>query len=520
MKPARTSLLLLGALFISSGSTAAHPVRVDATSDTGLLAAVFQPGETARYTFTQKVNLRLRVNPRTPSDKVPPFTPRRYEVDGEIVATFASRKAGEPLRGMVLFKGLMVKDWASSVQVTDLEAALRRLEATELKLASASDGRLELSELPLHLVEERFAVDVEDLRSVAQAVFLSRISNQPLMRGQQRESPDFPIPGMIKPGIKMTIVTDYLDDIPIAHHPSAEVRLSMNVPYQSHAVSPESGAAKMSERLDATGVWTYLLDLDAHQISFLHKTVQTETSYSVESTDNNESVRIPQSVFTVNKEYEVTARRVPAKGSAEREADLDSFEKSLDASGVPLSAKSAAPSPSPGSEVSLGDLARRLREEGNAQGGGQPVPDGFKRVAFPSGSMTALVSAQAAELERDSDRVSFHASLGDPRPIVITVLMEFPLLPAESANDALDRMVSGLQGTPGVQVLRFEKKTINGLPGVVIGARQGGERPSQVLQACVVSGDKVYAASCGTLPEDFPQVEHLCRTVVESTHVQ
>jgi len=528
-------LIIVSALLILSGSSHAESPRTPQVTGPGLLETQFHPGETVQYTFAQKVNLTIRVNPRTPPEQAPPFIPRRYQVEGEIAATFDSTPPGQPLHGAIQFKGLAVKDWVSTAQVADLETCLRQLESAHLTLSTALNGNLELSEVPARLVHDRFMVDVEDLRSIAQAVFISRISSQPLARGQQRESADFPIPGMIRPGIKMTILTEYLDDIPIAQRSNAEVRLSMNVPYQSHAVSPESSAAKMLERLDAAGVWTYLLDLDAHQVNFLHKSVRTETSYSVENTDNNESVRIPQSIFTVNKEFEVTARRVALNASPQRETDLAAFEKSLHESALAVPTRAeAAPTPSAGGEVSLGDLARRLRSERAAEGpkpavqtnepatsasvvAPDKVPAGFKAAAFPSGAMTAYIPIGAAEVDRTNKFIGMRLALGNPTPLVVLSMLEIALSPDAAAGDALDQMVSGLQASPGVQVLGVEKKTINGMPGVVIAAVQGGQKPSRILQSSVISEGKAFVTSCGSLPDDFSHVESLCRTVVEST---
>jgi hypothetical protein len=335
---------------------------------------------------------------------------------------------------------------------------------------------------------------------------------------------------MVKPGINMTILTEYLTDVPIAGHPSAEVRLSMHVPNQSRPVSSPSDSSKMFERLYGAGVWTYLLDLDAHQISFLHKTIRTETGYSIESADSNEPVRIPKNLFTVDKEYEATVRRVAASASPEREADLTAFEKSLQAPTRAASEGSAAAAPaSPGGEISLGDIARRLRAERAAQGSPQAettppasaapvesVPAGFKREPFPGGEMTVLIPVQASEVQRTSDRVNLHASLGTPKPEVIIVLRQIHLDPGESSDDALEGIVSGLQSTPEIQVLQNEKKSLNGMPAVLVGTLKADDMSSQVLQSSVVSEGKVFTTSCGTLPADFPKVESLCRTVVES----
>ena len=501
------------ALIIGSGASSSQSANQASSAGQVALSAEYHPGEGIRYAFSQKMNLTVRVDPRTHANEAPPLTPRQYRVDGEIVATFAVGLPGEPLRGTMQFQGLSVSNWVSTAQVADLEACLHKLESTPLALATGADGNLRLSEVPPHLIQDRYVLDVEDLRSIAQALFISRISSQPLAKGQQRESADFPIPGMIKPGIRMTILTEYVADIPIARRPNAEVRLSMNVPYQARAVSSESNAAEMSERLGANGVWTYLLDLDGHRISFLYKTIQSETGYSLESSDNNEPVRIALPVFTVNKEYAVTARRVVADTPPEREADLAAFEKSLQA--PPHSAtegSGATPVANPVPEVSLGDLARRLRAGGAApaSAGGSNVPAGFKEQSFPSGDKTVFVPAQAFEVERTKTAVTLRVSFGISKPDVTIVLEELPLDPARSNDDTLNGIISGLQ------VRQSEKKNLNGMPAVVMEAFKPGELATQVLQSYVISRGSIFRASCGTSASEFRQVESLCRTVVES----
>jgi hypothetical protein len=335
---------------------------------------------------------------------------------------------------------------------------------------------------------------------------------------------------MVKPGINMTVLTDYITDVPIAGHPSAEVRLSMTVPNQSHPVSIQPSTSKMFERLYGAGGWTYLLDLDAHQVSLLHKTIRNETGYSVESSDSNAPVRIPTNVFTVDKEYEATARRVAASASPEREADLAAFEKSLQAPPHAAAEGSGATATvSPGGESSLGEIARRLRAERAAQGppqaettlvGSAPavesVPTGFKQETFPSGAMTVLVPVQASEDQRTSEVVNLHASLGTAKSPVGISLAEVNVSQPGSPDDIMDGVVKGLSASPGLQVLQSEKKSINGQPAVVVEVLKTQDQPFQGLRAYVISGSKAFLTTCGTLPADFPKVESLCRTVVES----
>ena len=282
------ALICLSACMVRAAAYGAQSLNPDALPTPVPLRVEFHSGEVAHYTFAQAMNLTTRVDPSVPGDRVASFMPRRYEVTGEIVATFASPASGEPLRGTVEFRDLTVKNWIASAPASDLQVRLRALEAAPIVLTMAAGGNLTLADLPAQLRADRYVLDVEDLYSLAQAVLISRLAGEPLAPGQQRESTDFPIPGLVKPGMNMTVRTEYLTNVSVASQPNAEVRLSMLVPNQSHPVSPESSATSTFERFYAVGDWTYLLDLRARQITFLHKTIRTETGYSVESADSNE----------------------------------------------------------------------------------------------------------------------------------------------------------------------------------------------------------------------------------------
>lgn len=523
-------LMFMAAPAMAQRSTIATP-SVTITPAPISLAAEFHPGETVHYTFSLKTNLTSRVGPNVSPDQVLSFTPRQYQVEGEIVATFAATQPGEPLHGTVQFQGLTVKNWVSTAKVGDLEAHLHQLEATPSALTTAANGTLELGEMAASTLNSLYGLDAEDLHSIAQALLISRISNDPLAPGQQRTSADFPLPGMIKPGIKMTVLTEYITDVPIAGHPSAEVRLSMNIPTQFQTVPSEVKTTKLFEQLQGSGDWTYLLDLDAHQISFLHKTIRSETSYNAESADNNETVRIPANLFTINKQYEVTARRVATSARPEREADLATFERSL-AAPSPTAAEGAGTTAaaSPGAEGSLGDIARRLRAERAAQSSPQAVTTlqesaatagsglaGFKPGTFLNGDLTELAPDQATEVQKTSDYVTLRAYVGNPRATVTISIFERTFPQASSPDDILDGTVATLRARPGSKVLRSEKKTINGAPGVVTEVQldlQG--QPFQALDATVISGSKALGTTCGSAPSDFARIKTICQTVVES----
>lgn len=535
MKRTRIFLLVFfSALVIAPRASIAQSPSPVSTTAPVLLGAEFHPGETVRYTFSQKMNLTSRVDSRFATAK-PSFTPRQYQVEGEIVATFAPTQPGEPLRGTVQFQGLTVKNWVSSAKLADLEARLRQLEAALQTLTTAADGNFELSKMPADPINDPHVIDVVDLDSLARDVLTSRISSEPLAPGQRRESADFPIHGMVHSGIKVTTLTEYITDVPIARHPSAEVRLSVNVPTQFQTVPSEEKTSKLFAQVHGAEVLTYLLDLDAHQIIFLHNTGRSEADFSIESTDTDASVRIPVKVMTLSMEDEQTARRVAASAPPEREADLAAFEKSLAA--PPRAASEAAGATatvSPGGEVSLGDLAQRLRAERAAQGPPraeitlpgsaapvESVPTGFKQETFPDGDMTVLVPVQASELQRTSNFVQLRASLDTPRTVVGISMGEVNVGQASSPDDVLDVTVRELQAKAGFRVVRSERKNIGGKPGVVIELQlevQG--HPVQELQADVISGGKAFVTTCGAVPADFPKVESLCRTVVESIRVR
>jgi hypothetical protein len=533
MKCIGTFLLIFffSALVMAQKASLVQPSITVSTPTSVSLGVEFHPSETGRYTFSLKMNLTTRVDPRIPSEQVRSFTPRQYQVDGEIVAAFAPTQPGEPLHGTLQFQGLRVKNWVSSAKVADFEARLHYLEAHPTTLTAAADGNFEPSKMPAYPLQDPYVLDVEDLNSIAQALLISRISSQPLAPGQQRESEDFPIPGMVKSGIKLSVLTEYIADVPIAGRPSAEVRLSMTVPNQSRPVSSPSSPTRTFERLYGTGVWTYLLDLGSHQISFLHKTIRTETGYSVESTDSNDPVRIPTNMFTIDKEYEATARRVAASASPEREADLAAFEKSP--KGPPRAASEesgAAATVSPGGEASLGDIARRLRAERAAQGPPQSETTlvgsaaaaqgelaGFKQGTFLNGDVTEVVPAQATEVQRTSDNVTLRASVGNPSASVTISIFERALTQAGSPDAILDETVETLRARAGTRILHAEKKSINGAPGVLAEVQldlQG--QPFQALDATVVSGSKALGTTCGAPPADFAKILSICQTVVGS----
>jgi hypothetical protein len=377
MKRAATAFLIFAsAVFLQPGAGIAQTFGSASIAAPVMLTAEYHSGETVRYTFSQKMMLTTRVDPSVPSDQMASLTPRQYDIEGELVATFATTAPGEPLHGTVQFRGLSVKNWVSSAKVADLEASLRQLESASIALSTAADGNLKLAEMTARAPDNRFVLDVEDLYSLAQAVLISRIASEPLAAGQERESTDFPVPGLVRPGLNMTVRTEYVSNVAIANHPNAEIRLSMHVPNQSRPVASQANVSNTFERLYAIGDWTYLVDLGAHQISFLHKKVRTETGYSVESADSNEEIRIPRNLFTLEKQYEVTARRIEANAPPQREADLAAFEKSLAA---PRRVEGSGTPASPGGEVPLGDVARRLRSEHGTPSQGQtettPPPD-------------------------------------------------------------------------------------------------------------------------------------------------
>ena len=481
MKCAWTFLgLFILALVMDPCAGVAQVVRAVGTADAVALEVNLHPGATLRYTFAMNMKVTNRVDPSIPSNKIVSFTPRQYRVEGEFAATLAATQAGEGLHGTVQFKDLTVKNWVSSADVAGLEERLHLLETASIVLTTKPDGNFALAETSPRPSPDRYVIDAEDLESVAQALLVSRLTRQPMTPGQQLESADFPIPGMVKPGINLTVRTDYVADVPIALHRSAEVQLSMQVPPQLHPVSSLSSATKTTERYFANGTWTYLLDLDAHQISFLQKSIRTETAYSAELADSNDPVRIPRNLFTVDTQFDVTARQVAESPSPQREADLSAFEKSLQ-SPSPQAATVEAPAASemsPAGETSLGDIARRYRaqraaqepppaeaakpEEAAAPGTSaslEKIAAGFKVQAFSSGNMTAQIPSPATDIIQAGDVVTIRYHLGNPTPLIVIVLVELNVGPGEPGDHAFDGVIAGLQTEQGVKGSSFPDKT-------------------------------------------------------------
>lgn len=525
--------LLLTILLIS-------PAEVSSQTPTParMLVAEYHPGEAVSYTFSQKMNLTTWFNPRAANAVKLSVTPHQYQVEGKVIATFAPTQPGEPLRATVQFQGLAVKNWVSSANVSDLEARLRELETAPLTLTTAADGDFELSGGPVVPIRDPYFSDVSSLENTARAALISRISNQPLAPGERRESADFPVHGIASAGIKLTTLTEYIADVPVARRPSAEVRLSLKVPDQ-RVPSPlmtskggEEAQVQMFFSTHADEVLTFLLDLEARQISFLHKTAREEIRVGAESTDTSQPVRIPVNFATMNVEVEGMVRRISASASGERETDLAAFEKSLEA--PPKTALEAASPTAVGAsgEPSLGDLARQLRAQRAAQpqtqtvitlsGGGaarEGAPAGFKEESLPNGDMTVFVPAAASEDERTTNVVHLHALLDKPRAIVMISFGEVRLGQIGSPDDALEATVKGLQAK-GFRVGWSERESINGKPAVVFELQLEAEgRPFRELQANVISGGKGFVATCGTMAGDFPNVESICRAVVESIRV-
>jgi hypothetical protein len=143
-------------------------------------------------------------------------------------------------------------------------------------------------------------------------------------------------------------------------------------------------------------------------------------------------------------------------------------------------------------------------------------PAGFKLVPFPSGEMTVLVPAQASEMQRTSEMIGLGGYLGTPPVAVIFGLKEVNVGSAASPNDIFDNLVQMVSARPKVQVLGREKKSIHGRPAEVVEILDLESKPLHALQANVISGGKVFIMLCGAVPADFPKVESLCQTVVNS----
>jgi len=80
----------------------------------------------------------------------------------------------------------------------------------------------------------------------------------------------------------------------------------------------------------------------------------------------------------------------------------------------------------------------------------------------------------------------------------------------------MEGIVPGLEASGAIKVLRTEKRSINGMPGIVVDALQPGEMTTRVIESMAISAGKAFITSCGTLPNDFAKVHTLCQTVIES----
>ena len=555
-------LLILPAMAVAQTGTNAPPsVPVDAPNPVAMKVAYY-PGQTVRYAFSLKVNLTSRVQARAPYESVVGFTPRRYEVSGELIATFPPAPPGEALHGTLRFEGLAVKNWASTANVAEVEESLRQLETTSAALAARDDGALQIAGWDLDPLHNHYYLDVVNLHSLAYTLLRSHLSKKPLAPGQQSEWEDLFILAMAKLGIKRTVLAKYVTNVPIAQRSNAEVQLTVNVPNQGYPLSAPSLASKALGRLHGGGVSTYLLDLETHHISFLHGTFWTEIRCVEEITNSDESMRVPLELFTVNNAYEASARRVASNAPPEGEADLSAFEKSLAAPAGGAPDGSVALASAPPSGESLGDIARRLRAERAAQpppkaemtltGSSAPspapaettltarpapappraetrssatdrsAPPTFRLEPFPSGDAVLRVPDQARTAQQAGLGIRLIAVVGTPPTAVAISLMDMasdaPTLPPD---ELLDDAVKAMREKQGFHFLTTEKKSINGEPGVVAEVQIDPPTPPfKGLLSIVIVRGKAFLAICGSLPNDYAKVESLCRTVVESTRAQ
>ena len=555
-------LLILPALAVAqTGTNAPLSVSVDAPNPVAMRVAYY-PGQTVRYTFSLKVNLTSRVNARAPYESVVGLTPRRYEVSGELVAVFPHAPPAEPLHGTLRFEGLVVKNWASTANVADVEASLRQLETTPAALTARDDGVLQMTGWAVDPVHNHYYFDVVNLHSLALSLLTSRLSNKPLAPEQQSESREASLPGWGRVGVQWTNLTKYITNVPVAGRPNAEVQLTADVPSQTYPLSFPSLASPALERVHGGGDSTYLLDLEAHQISFLHRTFWTEIRCVAEIANSDGSVRLPIELFTVTNTYEATTRRVTANASPEREADLSAFERSLATPASRTPDGSVTPATAPPSGESLGDIARRLRAERAAQAPpraemtltgssatspapaettltGRPAPGppraetrepaagrsaspAFRLEPFPSGDAVLTVPDQARTAQQTDLGIRLVAVVGTPPTAVAISLMDMASdAPALPPDELLDDAVMALREKQGFHFLTTDKKRINGEPAVVAEVYVDPPNPPfKGLLSIVIARGKAYLAICGSLPDDFAKVESLCRTVVESTRTQ
>ena len=180
-----------------------------------------------------------------------------------------------------------------------------------------------------------------------------------------------------------------------------------------------------------------------------------------------------------------------------------------------------------GQEQSLGDVARKLREERaksappkvtlDQSGVNRGVPAGFKQAALPSGALAVFLPSDAIADEGSDVAAHYHVLLDNPKRVV---MISFGAAGEVPAGARLEDIPPDFQRR-GIKVLESEQKTINGNRALVMRLEMiTKDFIFHEFQADVIAGTQGYAVTCGSRAEDFASVESTCRTVIESAMVK
>lgn len=535
------------ALMLAMAFAACLPAAAQAPSSPAAGAvrfeAQFHPGETARYTFTAHFSTTSQANPQAAPPKTLHAVPREYDLKGELVAAFAATPPGQPLVGSAHFESLRVEHWQSSADVSGLEALLNELMQSPLMVTTASDGSFDLTGAPKIAPGNPFASDLATLEDAARSVLARRISSAPLRPGQTKGNSAYPIRGVIMPGLEYMSTDRYVSDASIAGHPAAELRLSLRFPRQvmSAKMSSEQGVndpyLRFQYDLEGSNSLIYLFDPAARQVMDLGFFEHRRHSVVARNTDTGAAVRIPVTVLRVDHNARIMLRRASATASPQRQADLESFEKSLEVSG------GAAPPPPPtahaavsGRGESLAAYARRMRAERQADrmaaqeaaaAAAHPAaavpstPPGFKKYADPNGRLTVLVPNLTMVLRGRENVVTLVGRTAQGQPSVSILLAQRPIAPGIAPNEAIESVAGSMLGLfPGHKMIQGETRSFQGNAGKVFEFRYSESGGAQhAWMAVLVKGARGSAVTCSAPEADSAQASTPCLTVVESLRV-
>lgn len=502
--------------------------------------AEFHTGDTARFTFAGTVNIQPNVNPRFANATGPAPHPRQYRLEGAMVATFLGMPTGQVLSGTWRFENLRVKDWVSDSDVKDLETRLQQMESNSWTISR----ELILTGTRVVPRSDPYTSDLDALLSLAQLALIPQMGDQPLSPGDGEDTSRIAGPGSITPGAQTNVAIEYVADVPVNGHPCAEFRVTTALPLQQLPSPPEwverlakVGVKPLSRASSDTAV-TYLYAAESHAFIFLRLQSRVKVLIEAESGDANAPVRVPITLVTHNVETAFSAERVAEPASPAREADLAAFEKTLEPSSASTTVSEVAVDNSNTSvEISLGDLARKTREqndaqvkpskeitmEGSSSAGAVAVPPGFKIFTHPNGGMTALVpnESQLVPADKEGRFQRFVAHVGTP-PVAVVIVM------GQGPSPSGDTITTGSLGTV-LQALFQSKARLASTKDTTL-----GNRPAKIAEfiqektpdvptlrglagvAAAIDGKSLVVLLCAASESDYPAAESACHTIVES----